>query len=131
MDLCFLFGWLINSSSFYLVFFGISAIHANKFHNVARFRLKAVGENRWPINAKAPLIRETMNYIGLGAYALTQSLSSSPLVSTRMNMSTPPGDTKRITNSVVSVVNGIKHKRLGGGDIIISEIGLGTQRWCR
>ena len=131
MNLYFLFGWLINSVSFYLLVFGISAIHANKFHNVASSRLKAVGENRWPINAKAPLIRETMNYIGLGAYAMTQSMSSSPLFSTRMNMSTPPGDIKRITNSVVSVVNGIKHKRLGGGDIIVSEIGLGTQRWCR
>lgn len=33
------------------------------------------------------------------------------------------------TNEVVKVVNGIKHKRLGGSDIIVSEIGLGTQRW--
>lgn len=33
------------------------------------------------------------------------------------------------TNSVVKTVNGIKHKRLGGGDIIVSELGLGTQRW--
>lgn len=33
------------------------------------------------------------------------------------------------TNEVVKVVNGIKHRRLGGGDIIVSELGLGTQRW--
>lgn len=33
------------------------------------------------------------------------------------------------TNEVVKVVNGIRHKRLGGGDIIVSEVGLGTQRW--
>eukprot|EP00873_Tetraselmis_striata_P024668 jgi/Tetstr1/444932/TSEL_032750.t1 len=33
------------------------------------------------------------------------------------------------TNEVVRVVNGIRHKRLGGGDIIVSEMGLGTQRW--
>lgn len=33
------------------------------------------------------------------------------------------------TNEVVKTVNGIRHKRLGGGDIIVSEIGLGTQRW--
>jgi len=33
------------------------------------------------------------------------------------------------TNEVVKVVNGIKHKRLGGSDIIVSELGLGTQRW--
>ena len=127
MDLSFLF-WLNCLSVL---------IHANKYRHAAGYRLKAVGDNSWPINAKAQLIREKKNYIGLGAYALTQCLvqglssTSSPLFSTRMNMSTPPADTKQTTNSVVSVVNGIKHKRLGGGDIIVSEIGLGTQRWCR
>ncbi|CAM9356087.1 unnamed protein product, partial [Heterosigma akashiwo] len=35
----------------------------------------------------------------------------------------------RPTNEVVKVVDGIRHKRLGGGDIIVSEVGLGTQRW--
>lgn len=33
------------------------------------------------------------------------------------------------TNDVVKIVDGIRHKRLGGGDIIVSELGLGTQRW--
>ena len=33
------------------------------------------------------------------------------------------------TNAVVKNVDGIAHKRLGGGDIIVSELGLGTQRW--
>lgn len=33
------------------------------------------------------------------------------------------------TNEVVKVVNGIKHRRLGGSDILVSELGLGTQRW--
>eukprot|EP00959_Pyramimonas_sp_CCMP1952_P414247 8679531-Pyramimonas_sp.AAC.2 len=33
------------------------------------------------------------------------------------------------TNEVVQVVNGIRHKRLGAGDIFVSELGLGTQRW--
>ncbi len=31
------------------------------------------------------------------------------------------------TNEVVKVKNGIKHRRLGGSDIIVSELGLGTQ----
>ena len=40
------------------------------------------------------------------------------------------GDGSRgATNATVRVVNGMKHKRLGGGDIIVSELGLGTQRW--
>ena len=33
------------------------------------------------------------------------------------------------TNSVVRVVDGIRQKRLGGTDIVVSEMGLGTQRW--
>ena len=33
------------------------------------------------------------------------------------------------TNEVVRVVNGIKHRRLGGSDIAVSELGLGAQRW--
>jgi len=33
------------------------------------------------------------------------------------------------TNEVVKVVNGMKHRRLGNSDIVVSELGLGTQRW--
>ncbi len=33
------------------------------------------------------------------------------------------------TNEVVNVVNNIKHRRLGNSDIVVSEMGLGTQRW--
>ena len=33
------------------------------------------------------------------------------------------------TNEVVKTVNGMKQRRLGGSDILVSELGLGTQRW--
>jgi len=33
------------------------------------------------------------------------------------------------TNEVVKTVNGMKRRRLGGTDILVSELGLGTQRW--
>ena len=33
------------------------------------------------------------------------------------------------TNEVIKQVNGMKQRRLGGSDIIVSELGLGTQRW--
>jgi aryl-alcohol dehydrogenase-like predicted oxidoreductase len=33
------------------------------------------------------------------------------------------------TNEVVKVVDGVKRRRLGGSDIFVSEMGLGTQRW--
>eukprot|EP00979_Chaetoceros_neogracilis_P010291 scaffold2432_cov249-Chaetoceros_neogracile.AAC.2 len=36
---------------------------------------------------------------------------------------------KGSTNEIVKVVNGIKHRRLGGSGVVVSEIGLGTQRW--
>ena len=39
-----------------------------------------------------------------------------------------PGS-KGPTNEVVKVVNGMKHRRLGGSDILVSELGLGAQRW--
>eukprot|EP00591_Stephanopyxis_turris_P007596 CAMPEP_0195513780 /NCGR_PEP_ID=MMETSP0794_2-20130614/5353_1 /TAXON_ID=515487 /ORGANISM="Stephanopyxis turris, Strain CCMP 815" /LENGTH=510 /DNA_ID=CAMNT_0040641879 /DNA_START=140 /DNA_END=1672 /DNA_ORIENTATION=- len=34
------------------------------------------------------------------------------------------------TNEVLTSVRGMKRKRLGGSDVIVSELGLGTQRWC-
>lgn len=33
------------------------------------------------------------------------------------------------TNDIITSVNGIRHRRLGGSDIVVSELGLGTQRW--
>jgi len=33
------------------------------------------------------------------------------------------------TNEVVGTVDGIRQKRLGGSGIVVSEVGLGTQRW--
>ena len=33
------------------------------------------------------------------------------------------------TNEVVKNINGMKQRRLGGSDIVVSELGLGTQRW--
>ncbi len=34
------------------------------------------------------------------------------------------------TNEVIKVINGIRHRQLGGSDIVVYELGLGTQRWC-
>ena len=31
---------------------------------------------------------------------------------------------------VIRTVAGIRHRRCGSGDIVISEVGLGTQRWA-
>jgi aryl-alcohol dehydrogenase-like predicted oxidoreductase len=44
-----------------------------------------------------------------------------------------PNDMRKVnkgtTNEVVKIVNGMKRRRLGGSDIFVSEMGLGTQRW--
>jgi aryl-alcohol dehydrogenase-like predicted oxidoreductase len=42
---------------------------------------------------------------------------------------TPRKNSKGPTNEVVKVVNGMKRRRLGGSDIFVSELGLGSQRW--
>lgn len=34
------------------------------------------------------------------------------------------------TNEIIKTVNGMKQRRLGGSDIHVSELGLGTQRWA-
>jgi hypothetical protein len=40
-----------------------------------------------------------------------------------------PKQSKGPTNEVVKVVSGMKQRRLGGSDILVSALGLGTQRW--
>ena len=51
--------------------------------------------------------------------------------SNRASAASGPGTykSKGPTNEVVKVVNGMKRRRLGGSDILVSELGLGTQRW--
>ena len=45
------------------------------------------------------------------------------------NASTILNAGKGPTNEIVQTVNGMKLRRLGGSDILVSELGLGTQRW--
>ena len=45
------------------------------------------------------------------------------------NINPASANPKLFTGEVVATVNGIRHKRLGGGELIVSEVGLGTQRW--
>ena len=40
-----------------------------------------------------------------------------------------PNNSTGPTNETVTVVNGMRHKRLGQNSISVSEFGLGTQRW--
>ena len=51
-----------------------------------------------------------------------------PFGGTSANAAAPPGKAGA-TNEVVATVNGIRQRRLGGSDLVVSEFGLGTQRW--
>ncbi len=56
-------------------------------------------------------------------------LGSSVKIATMLGAAIGNSATKRDTNEVVSVKNGIRQLTLGGSGIIVSEVGLGTQRW--
>lgn len=58
-----------------------------------------------------------------GEYSSRASISSSSEPNRKQFISKGP------TNEIVTVIDGIKQRRLGGSDIIVSELGLGTQRW--
>lgn len=60
---------------------------------------------------------------GMFSFGDENNNEASAATSTRTKKSNGP------TNEVIKVVNGIKHRRLGGSDIVVSELGLGTQRY--
>lgn len=69
------------------------------------------------------------NWLG-GGGAGPSSSSGSALAAAATTSTTSAGlPSKKTTNEVVKVVEGMKHRRLGGTDIVVSDLGLGTQRW--
>ena len=64
---------------------------------------------------------------GGGASAASAAGPPTPPPSSPGSTYKPKG--KGPTNEVVKVVHGMKRRRLGGSDIVVSELGLGTQRW--
>ena len=72
------------------------------------------------LSLKKTIIRSSLLTANLFGFGNTAKSSSSPSSSSSSSY---------ITNEVVSKKNNIKQKRLGNSDIIVSEIGLGTQRW--
>ena len=83
------------------------------------------------LSASTPLIRvprSTLLRSGSAA-ALFGGNFPNPFGAKPASAAVPGKGTTGATNEIVKTVDGIRHKRLGGGDIIVSEIGLGTQRW--
>ena len=60
---------------------------------------------------------------GAGVLAVGGGATSSPAAAAAAG----PNSLK--TKDVVKEVNGIRYRKLGGSDILVSELGLGTQRW--
>jgi aryl-alcohol dehydrogenase-like predicted oxidoreductase len=58
-------------------------------------------------------------------------LTRSPCARRRPGVATAAATPRaaRPTNEIVRTTDGLRHKRLGGGEIVVSELGLGTQRW--
>ena len=86
-------------------------------HGISAFHMTA--DDAWPS-------RRTVLKAGGGIFGLPF------LGGDNANASNPPSGkkgSKGPTNEVVKVVNGMKRRRLGGSDIFVSELGLGTQRW--
>ena len=74
-----------------------------------------------PSSPKQPLMNTIRKVFktGIGMNIFTDMFSNRP----------SNAASKLSTNEVVTKVKGIRHKRLGESDIVVSEMGLGTQRW--
>jgi aryl-alcohol dehydrogenase-like predicted oxidoreductase len=78
-----------------------------------------------------------MNLAGTGSSRRKMILASSLFggifgsggPSAAANIKTSAPGAKGPTNQIFKTVKGMKHRRLGGSDIAVSELGLGTQRW--
>jgi aryl-alcohol dehydrogenase-like predicted oxidoreductase len=63
-----------------------------------------------------------------GAGGDKSNASAASMSGSNMNLKSNNSN-KGPTNEVIKTVQGMKHRRLGGSDIVVSELGLGTQRW--
>jgi aryl-alcohol dehydrogenase-like predicted oxidoreductase len=94
-------------------------INVNAFHHASSFSFSMKHESLPPSSQTR---RTILSAAGMFGGVLRSNASSSA-------DGASPSSAKGPTNEVVKVVNGIKHRRLGGSDIVVSEVGLGTQRW--
>jgi aryl-alcohol dehydrogenase-like predicted oxidoreductase len=82
-------------------------------------------QSRHPLSASSSMVSGRRKVLLASSSSFFGSLFSSSSSSAAAKAGLPA----RPTNEVVKVVNGMKHRRLGGSDIVVSELGLGTQRW--
>ena len=111
-----------------VAFFIVSCVRSCK-----QMRYGGSSHGHWqPTNFRFQAIGAGTSVALIAQCLALQSVSAQVKANTmQLSMSSQPQKNRRLTNTVTSVVNGIRHKRLGCSDIVVSEIGLGTQRWCR
>lgn len=78
--------------------------------------------------SKPDILTITKRVNALGAAAFLSGLFSNDNNRAEASVNGINNSKKKPTNEIVNMIDGIKQKRLGGGDIVVSEIGLGTQR---
>ena len=66
---------------------------------------------------------------GAAIQKLHDTVGSSLKIASAAALGAVAGNGARETNEVVSVKNGVQQRTLGGSGIVVSEVGLGTQRW--
>ena len=76
-----------------------------------------------------PSRRKVVQAAGLGSLFPWGERAAAMAGSGRGGAPKPGSSAGGLTNETVKLVNGMRHKRMGGGDIVVSEFGLGTQRW--
>ena len=84
------------------------------------------------INAfeKSNIVKSSVYMGGLGSlFPFLIDSGKSTRATNAMIMSSADNAKNGATGEIIKDVNGMKQKRLGSGGIIVSELGLGTQRW--
>jgi len=90
------------------------------------FFLSCKTPNEFNTNPRRPTPKIATKFVRLGRSAGAVSFG---LFGGLFRDGNAEANVPKSTNEVVEIVDGIKRKRLGGGDIIVSELALGTQRW--
>ena len=64
-----------------------------------------------------------------GGVANNKANAAAAAVTPSINNTNKEGRLRRPTNEIIKSINGMRQRRLGSSDILVSELGLGTQRW--
>mmetsp|Transcript_43744 Transcript_43744/g.81786 ORF Transcript_43744/g.81786 Transcript_43744/m.81786 type:complete len:519 (-) Transcript_43744:427-1983(-) len=105
---------------------GNPSVHSRRLNRRFQVLRPRVEHNAGRTEALSKTRRRALQSVAMAAW-VPPWVRAQPVQGSRAPPANPK--TNGPTNEVVRVVNGMRHKRLGAGDIFVSEMGLGTQRW--